>query len=296
MVHLNPACQTSSRLSWNQWMSEILEMPHLQADLHWQAGCLHVLFSGHPAPDRRWIVERLTQAIAMTDVAQLGDGTQPPPRQIFLYGCQLPTEEDEEEAPDASWLVRPERLDWMVRLDPSQCRSQFEERDPKTEFAERAAQIVQDEFHRLGVPGTVRAKAIAHPSPADPDRLRLLLIGDFTYSPDCSLIARSLARQLRELCPGGFYDAVILSRESGQELGGDRVKPLKPTVLLRVDLTPPEQLLERWARWGDTEAMDCLLDRLLSTLHLQGSTVWKASTLHLFLRQTAGDWREGDRQ
>ncbi len=61
----------------------------------------------------------------------------------------------------------------------------------------------------------------------------------------------------------------------------------KPEWWRRVDLTPPEQQLTAWARWGDMGALTRLLGQKLTPLGLEVSGVIEASTLHLFFSKTS---------
>lgn len=74
------------------------------------------------------------------------------------------------------------------------------------------------------------------------------------YSPDPSLLAEPLVEQLRSLELKGFQDAIICSRVSGEAA---------PEWKLRVDLTPPADMLKNWARWGDGQAIERLLNQAL---------------------------------
>ncbi|MGA9379530.1 MAG: hypothetical protein WBV73_12245, partial [Phormidium sp.] len=100
---------------------------------------------------------------------------------------------------------------------------------------------------------------------------RLWVFCESRYSPDPSLLAAPVAQQLRELNLQGFQDGVILSQVTGEE---------SPDWMLRVDLTPPEEMLQEWAQWGDEVAIERLLNRPQEH-GMEISVVIKESTLHI---------------
>ncbi|HEY9805685.1 MAG TPA: hypothetical protein V6D04_03905, partial [Candidatus Obscuribacterales bacterium] len=55
---------------------------------------------------------------------------------------------------------------------------------------------------------------------------------------------------------------------------------------LRVDLTPPDEMLKEWARWGDVQAIAYLLNQPLAADKVQVVAELKESTLHLLCSVT----------
>lgn len=92
------------------------------------------------------------------------------------------------------------------------------------------------------------------------------------YSPDPELIAQPTAQRLRDLQLTQFHDAVIVIQVVGEEI---------PDWRLRVDLTPANEMLQEWARWGDGEAITRLLNQDLEPLSTKITTEIKGSTLHV---------------
>ncbi|NJO20133.1 MAG: DUF1574 domain-containing protein, partial [Spirulinaceae cyanobacterium RM2_2_10] len=113
------------------------------------------------------------------------------------------------------------------------------------------------------------------------DIKRLWVICSCAYSPDASLIAQPLARQLRELQLEGFKEAAIRLQVSGEAT---------PDWVLQVDLTSPKAMLNHWARWGDVQALERLLDRALRERGVRVRAASIEGTLHLFcsLRSALG--------
>jgi hypothetical protein len=82
-----------------------------------------------------------------------------------------------------------------------------------------------------------------------------------------------VVQQLRNLQLKGFRDAAICSQVSGEAA---------PEWMLRVDLTPPEEMLKDWACWGDVQAIARTLNQSLAKQGMEVRAVLKDVTLHLF--------------
>jgi hypothetical protein len=117
------------------------------------------------------------------------------------------------------------------------------------------------------VPGRVDAGETTIP--------RLWILCEATYSPDPSLIARPTAERLRQLQLTQFKDAVLLLQVRGEHT---------PDWSLRIDLTPPEEMLREWGRWGDADAIARALTATLSAWKLKVETDLTNGTLHIICR------------
>lgn len=124
--------------------------------------------------------------------------------------------------------------------------------------------------------GVITAATTVDPSQELINRLWILCRA--AYSPDPAMIAEPTAQRLRELKLTQFQDAVI----SVQVLGEDT-----PDWRLRVDLTPDEEILREWSRWGDTESIARLLNQALEPLDISLLPEVKDSTLHLVCQPLA---------
>ncbi|WOD41152.1 hypothetical protein [Nodosilinea sp. E11] len=122
--------------------------------------------------------------------------------------------------------------------------------------------------------------AVDGPGGHDTTISRLWILCEATYSPDPSLIARPTAERLRQLQLTQFKDAVLLLQVRGET---------KPDWSLRIDLTPPEEMLREWGRWGDTDAIARLLSAAVASWHLGVTAELTNGTLHLICSPQSGD-------
>ncbi|MBI4782578.1 MAG: DUF1574 domain-containing protein [Oscillatoriophycideae cyanobacterium NC_groundwater_1537_Pr4_S-0.65um_50_18] len=145
------------------------------------------------------------------------------------------------------------------------------------------ASYLSETLSDLGVAVRVSAKTVPYLSPSAVQSSvvplaattkRLWIACGAAYSPDLSLVGEPITRRLRELEIQGYRDAVIVFQVAGE---------IQPDWKLRVDLTPPSEMLREWGRWGDVEALQRLLNQAGATEGLRITTAsLKESTLHLF--------------
>ncbi|MBE7380770.1 MAG: DUF1574 domain-containing protein [Leptolyngbya sp. SIO1E4] len=107
---------------------------------------------------------------------------------------------------------------------------------------------------------------------------RLWVLCEATYSPDPLLIAEPVTERLRQLALTQFKDAVIVIQVHGED---------SPDWSLRIDLTPPDEMLREWGRWGDEAAISRLVNQALAPLQTQVTTERKDASLHLMAQGTA---------
>ncbi len=116
--------------------------------------------------------------------------------------------------------------------------------------------------------------AIATYPPIDKSRRkRICVYCESSYSPDPSLLAETIAQQLRDLKLEGFRDALIFSQVAGEA---------DPDWTLRIDLTPIDEMLTYLARWGDVTTIERLLNQSLEPLNVQVTCTRKQLSLHVF--------------
>ncbi|MBF2072140.1 MAG: DUF1574 domain-containing protein [Synechococcales cyanobacterium C42_A2020_086] len=270
---------------------------------------LHILCQGNPAPDRSQILHAVIPALQSVELNTLLPADQPPLYQVWLYGCPSGQKRP-------TWTTTL----YLNQLDQHQAALQSVDANPATPsdephppltvhppapsappadtaaltlsnraLAKRGQEMaiacyLSETLNELGVAVRVSAKAVPYTPPAavqlasDPISAtqmtkRLWVACEAAYSPEPSLLAEPITRKLRELEIEGFRDAVIRFQVAGEA---------RPDWLLRVDLTPPQEMLREWGRWGDVEAIRCLLNQDLQHLRLQISTAsLSETTLHL---------------
>ena len=131
-----------------------------------------------------------------------------------------------------------------------------------------SARVVPSKAHRAKANGaTLPSNATAKSSVS-----RLWVFCEASYSPDPLLIAEPIAERLRRLHLKQFQDAVITIQVTGETASDWR---------LRVDLTPPEEMLREWARWGDLPAIARLVNQISRRYGLKLIAEVKKTTLHL---------------
>ncbi|TVQ05319.1 MAG: DUF1574 domain-containing protein [Leptolyngbya sp. DLM2.Bin27] len=142
-------------------------------------------------------------------------------------------------------------------------------------------------LHRMAIPVGIASRSagdaasdLAAEAEADTNISRLWILCEATYSPDPSLIARPTAERLRQLQLTQYKDAVLLLQVRGET---------KPDWSLRIDLTPPEEMLREWGRWGDTDAIARLLSAAVASWHLGVTAELTNGTLHLVCSPQSGD-------
>jgi hypothetical protein len=116
---------------------------------------------------------------------------------------------------------------------------------------------------------------------------RLCVICDARNTPDPSLLAEPVAQHLRALRLEGFRDAVVRAQANGET---------NPDWLWRIDLTPPEEMVKDWARWGEVRSLALLLNQALKPQGMEVRAVIKDLTLHLFCSLKALEVGVPDRQ
>ncbi len=108
---------------------------------------------------------------------------------------------------------------------------------------------------------------------------RLLVLCESAYVPDATLLAEPIAQKLRELELTQYRDAIVFGQVCGES---------RPEWVSRIDLTPPDEILQEWARWGDVQAITRLLNRAIAAQQVELSALLKDATLHLSCAQIGG--------
>jgi hypothetical protein len=117
----------------------------------------------------------------------------------------------------------------------------------------------------------VAVRVTERPPKGDGTQPRLWVTCETAYSLDAAVVADPIAQQLRELRLD-YSDAAIVSRVRGEAIA---------EWVLRVDLTPSDEMLQDWARWGDSGAIELLLRDALAD-QAQVSVQLRQKALHVF--------------
>ncbi|MEM9213504.1 MAG: hypothetical protein AAGD25_04070 [Cyanobacteria bacterium P01_F01_bin.150] len=133
------------------------------------------------------------------------------------------------------------------------------------------AYYLRDVLLELGVEASIRVKLQHHRPNTTKNRLWVTCCGP--YSPAAALVGDPIARQLRALSLHNVEDALLQFQVRGEDV---------PDWVLRIDLTPQEDMLRSWAEWGDVEAISRLANQVLRPLSGQlVEATLKDITLHL---------------
>lgn len=303
--------------SLGRWITETIGLPGMRLKLQVRGNDLRILCEGEPCPRRTDIQLRLIPALQKKDLNTLLPAYHPQIYRIQLYGRI-----SDQSAPAWKTSVHLDQLDRhleqlkrSLQLSPElvmvakgqgepEAPLSPEDADPFVTTAEEVALFLSNRnlakrgnemaialylsetLTDLGVAVQVSAKtlpytpAVAVHDDALPDApdlwtmKRLWVMCEAPYSPESSLISEPLTQKLRDLEVEGFRDAVIMFRVLGET---------QTDWLLRVDLTPPGEMLRDWARWGDAEAIQRSLNQELQSAGFQVCTATLTdSTLHLF--------------
>ncbi|MCT7951552.1 DUF1574 domain-containing protein [Ancylothrix sp. C2] len=314
MLKLDLAVRPVNRPSLAEWATTTLAMPEARVQVRLRGNNLYLLCEGSPCPDVTVTVTRFARSLANQPIENLSPPNQPKIYQVFLSG-----RETGHNRPD--WTVRLDPAQLERYLEPEkpappaqQANEPVKSRETKKQTAEKKiapaaefealrspqsqanqrearlgnpdaiARYVSESLSSLGVGIKVAVKDI-NPQTVGKDspivsKKRLWVWAESAYSPDPSLLGEPITQRLRKLlenrqgvCLEGFRDAVILGQVSGEN---------RPEWILRVDLTPPEQILKAWGAWGDIQAIALLLERMLADLGVTVRAAIKESTLHLF--------------
>ncbi|MFB2970001.1 DUF1574 domain-containing protein [Aerosakkonema sp. BLCC-F183] len=313
MVKVNERKLANNASTLEQWVNRAIRIAGMQVRVRIRGNKLHILCEGRECPDRQTTVTQLVLAMSAANIDDLLAGERPKLAQAFLYGRKLGEKRPDWTEPiDLNHLNRyleahsrkasvPEAgLTSSVRKmtdisieDSLTSQEILSERMAEVVEAaassqslarrghpEAIARVLGENLQSLGVRVKVVSRSLRKnhgnlsPGTANSSvkERRLWVFCESAYSPDRSLLASPIAQKLRDLHLEGFRDAVIISQVSGEET---------PDWMLRVDLTPPEQMLREWAAWGDEEAIARWLDGATEHLHMEVSAVLKESTLHI---------------
>lgn len=281
---------TVSRAPLLHWIHQVLQSSQARAKVRLRGNNLHILCESATELDGDAIALRLKQALATTSLESVLPPDAPQIHRVILYGRQLGqtqptwTKAINLNAKPAS----PHAAEFGVAAphQPAENRSPLV---PHADDTTRPASDIED-FTILNLAQQGDAEAIARylshalsalgvavrakldKGEAEHSSKRLLVICESAYTPDPALLAEPVAQRLRELELKQFRDAIVFGQVQGET---------RPEWLVRVDLTPPNDILKEWGHWGDVQAIARLLNRTLAPHPMSLTALLKDSTLHL---------------
>lgn len=283
MVNVNPSTPLSDtahgRVSLAQWIHQVTGLTTVRVQARLRGNHLHILYEGAACPDRTAVLPRLLTALADQPLQSRLPQEQAPIYQVAVYGRSIgQSQPGWREVIHLNQL--PQYLEqWVAPVtgnrQPQVTRSHSlivsNLSLARRGQPEGIARYLSEALASLGLAINIEVK-LQPAQPTHPSRKRLLVKCESAYSPDSSLLAEPISQRLRELRLTGFGDAMVF---------GQVTEEPQPDWVLRVDLTPPDEMLKGWARWGDSAAIARLLNQTLATLGVQGSVLLKDATLHL---------------
>jgi hypothetical protein len=275
-------------LSLEQWWQQAIGLSDVVVQVRTRGNNLYVLCESATGPEQRLVRSRAIRALLKTDLAQVLPTDVPPIYQVNLYG--KPSDQAQPTWVRVIYLSQLQeyaRKVEAVRQAARQSRGDIPlppiDGPPTAVLAQSNLQAAQQgqpgaiarqlsEFlSQQGISVRAAVKALFKDKQELPLR-RLVLYCEAAYSPDPTSLIEPIAQRLRALELTTFRDAVIYGQVQGEA---------EPEWKLRIDLTPPTQILQEWARWGDVEAMLRLANQALVSQQIQVSGIVLDMILHL---------------
>ena len=259
----------SQPLTLNQWVRQSVGVEQVRSRL--QGNNLHILLEADPCPNADLTLSQLESALAAPTIEPALPADATAIHRVVVHG-RVPNTSNpgwtrtfylNQPASPAAPPAQPTAP--AIDLTP--------ELDQQTALRAIAHHL---SLHLSSFGIAIKVRSQPHsptpPLPHSPTPHRLIITCQASYPPNAALLADPIAQRLRELNLQGFQDAIVLGQVSGEA---------QPEWLLRIDLTPPEQILREWARWGDVQALTRLLNQALQPQQAQLSALLKEVTLHL---------------
>jgi len=291
-----------------QWVSGAIGQPGVRLRVRLGGNNLHILCESRQSLDAKTVVNRLLNALGSRETGEAFPiDPENPVYQIIIYGRTLghdrpdwikqirlkpPVNQGSKTAQaTADHGVEPATPEKELRVShESLARSGSPEAigrylsESLSSLGVRVKVLIQTLPEATTKPGSPTHFATTEESGDSPDSFpfdadasipnrRLWVICNSDYSPDASVLAEPVVQQLRSLRLQGFRDAAICSQVSGEA---------SPEWMLRVDLTPAEEMLREWARWGDVQAIARSVNQAILKAGMEVRAVLKDATLHLF--------------
>ncbi|MBE9028318.1 DUF1574 domain-containing protein [filamentous cyanobacterium LEGE 11480] len=277
-----------SRQDLQQWWQQAISLADVDVRVRVRGNNLYVLCEmQHQPPEQRLIRSRCIRALLKTDITQLLPATAPPIYQVNLYGKAAGQAQPawvrviylsqlQEYARKVDAVRQAARKSNGIPMPVSEgpttaVLAQSNLQLAKQGRPEAIARQLSEFLSQQGIAVRATVKALFKDKQELPLR-RLVLYCEAAYSPDPASLIEPIAQRLRQLELTTFRDAVVYGQVQGEP---------EPEWKLRIDLTPPTQILQDWARWGDVEAMVRLANQALAGQQVQVSGIVQDMILHL---------------
>ena len=243
----SPYSSRSKRLL-GAWLGSALGWTDGSVQVKQRGNVLHILCESSTGPDRASLTARLRSALNAGGFLPQLTPEGAIIHRLVLYGRVT-------EATKPSWG---ETFELEIAEDGNETTTQ------------QLSHQLSRQLSQYNVAVRVKRKAIdgtaAH---------RLYVVCESVYSPDLNVIAEPLAECLRSLSLRDCQDAIVSAQVKGES---------EPDWMVRVDLTPADQMLRSRAQWGDVAAMERLLHPLLKDCCQTITITLETAVLHIVCR------------
>jgi hypothetical protein len=282
-----------SHLSLLPWLYRVIGIPSIRIQARFRGNKLYLLCESPEGPSQSRVLALLVRSLSEVDLETLLPPTQPPIYQLVVYGRVTGAKR-----PQWAEAIHMSHLDRYLENTVEQTASTTSSivlanlSLARQGRPEAIARYLSEQLSSLGVSVRASVKSVAlsedtglsqtvnlasvfsSTAALTPQALlnRLWILCESAYSPDMSLMAELIAQKLRDLELVGFQDGLVFSRVRGET---------RPDWVLRIDLTPPNEMLKEWARWGDVDALTRLLNRSLRDQSVEVAITLIDTTLHI---------------
>ena len=243
----NSAYPSRSKRLLGAWLGSALGWTDGRVQVKQRGNVLHVLCESSSGPDRANLTARLRSALNAGGFLPQLTPEGAIIHRLVLYGRVT-------EATKPSWG---ETFELEMAEEGNESISQ------------QLGRQLSRQLSQYNVAVRVKRKAI------DARAYRLHVVCESVYSPDPNVIAEPLAQCLRSLTLRDCQDAIVSGQVKGES---------EPDWMLRVDLTPADQMLRSRSQWGDVVAMERLLQPLLNDFCQAITVKIETTTLHIVCR------------
>lgn len=230
------------------WLGSALGWTDGRVQVKQRGNVLHVLCESSTGPDRASLTARLRSALNVGGFLPQLTPEGAIIHRLVLYGRVT-------EASKPSWG---ETFELEIAEDGNETTVQELSRQLSRQLSQYNVAV---RIKRKAIDGTA-----AH---------RLYVVCESVYSPDLTVIVEPLAECLRSLPLQDCQDAIVSGQVKGES---------EPDWMVRVDLTPADQMLRSRSQWGDVVAMKRLLQSLLNNFCQTITVTRETTTLHIVCR------------